>query len=197
MKILIACEFTDTVGREFRALGHDVTSCDLLPSEGQGKHYQGDVMDILHDGWNMVIAHPPCTYLANVGVQHLHKDPGRWGKMQEAVKFFRIFYNLRHVPMVCIENPVPHRYAQLPDYNQIVNPFDFGDSYSKRTCLWLKGLPPLMSTRIVDKGERYFRKNGKSNGSKWYQLDARSQKDRSRTFPGMAKAMSMQWTCRS
>lgn len=192
MRILIACEFSGIVRDAFIARGHDAISCDLLPTERSGPHYQGDVIDIINDGFDMMIAHPPCTYLANSGVQHLHKSYERWILMQAARDFFMMLIEC-NIPKICIENPVPHKYAQLPDYHQIIEPLYHGHKMIKKTCLWLKKLPPLMSTKImIDNVERY-RTNGKSHGSKWYNIGYKTSKERSRTFPGIAEAMADQW----
>lgn len=194
MRVLVACEFSGIVRDAFIACGHDAVSCDLLPSERPGPHIQGDVLAILNDGWDMMIAHPPCTYLANSGVQHLHKKVGRWDQMKIGRAFFMALYNAP-IERKAIENPIPHHYAELPPYSQIIHPWMFGDRYMKKTCLWLKGLPPLFSTDVVEKGEKYIMANGKSNGSKWYQLAPGKDRwaTRSRTFQGIANAMASQW----
>lgn len=197
MKVLIACEFSGIVREAFRARGHDAMSCDYLPTEQPGPHYEGDVRNIINDGWDLMIAHPPCTYIANVGVQHLHKDYKRWIMLSEAREFFMYLSNA-NIPQICVENPLPTKYAQLPEYNQIVNPLDFGDRFKKRTCLWLKNLPPLMSTRrIIDTLPRYYTKDGRCHGTKWYYFckseNGKRGKERSRFFPGIAKAMAEQW----
>ena len=197
MRVLVACEFSGIVREAFAKRGHDAWSCDLLPTEiPSEKHIQGDVLEILNDGWDLMIAHPPCTYLANSGVQHLYKQEGRWEKMSLGVDFF---YKMMNAPInkICVENPVPHRYAYLPRYTQIVQPYMFGDSVQKRTCLWLKNLPLLVPTNVVDKGKTYIGKDGKSNGSEWYQLlssNGERWKNRSRTFQGIADAMASQWS---
>ena len=202
MKILIACEFSGIVREAFKAKGHDVWSCDLLPTEIPGQHIQGDVLEILNDGWDMMIAHPPCTYLANSGVQHLWinrkkvngKNTERWQEMEKARSFFLILLNAK-IKKIVIENPVPHGYAKLPKYNQIIEPYQHGHETTKKTCLWIKGLSLLAPSNIVSKGERYIGKNGKSNGAKWYQLPPSKDrwKYRSKTFPGIAQAMADQW----
>jgi len=194
MKLLIACEKTGKIRDEFVKNGHFAISCDLQNSDTYGLHYQGDVRDILYEKWDLIIAHPPCTYLANSGVQHLHKDKTRWKKLEEARKFFMLFYN-HPCKRICIENPVPHKYAKLPDYSQLIHPYYFGDPFMKKTCLWLKGLPILMCTKITNQGEKYIGKDGKSNGSKWYQLcPCKERSDiRSKTFQGIARAMADQW----
>ena len=195
MKILIACEFSGTVREAFRKLGHDAWSCDVLPSDIPSPyHLQCDVLTILDQDWGMMIAHPPCTYLANSGVQHLHKEEGRWEKMEQGKLFFDTLLQAP-IPKIAVENPIPHGYAKLPKYSQIVHPWWFGEEVQKKTCLWLKGLPLLVPTNIVGKGENYFDKNGKSNGSKWYQLPPGKDrwKHRSKTFQGIADAMALQW----
>lgn len=194
MRVLVACEFSGIVRDAFAARGHDTWSCDLLPTERPGNHIQGDVLQVLDDGWDLMIAHPPCTYLANSGVQHLHKQVGRWDKMLAGKDFFLALLNAE-IPMVCVENPIPCRYAELPRYDQIVEPWMFGESTMKKTCLWLKGLPRLNPTQIVEKGRHYIGTDGKPNGSEWYQLAPSKDrwKTRSRTFSGIASAMAAQW----
>lgn len=203
MRILVACEYSGRVREAFRKLGHDAWSCDLLPADdGSPYHYQCDVFEIIDKGWDMMVAHPPCTYLANSGVQHMwngrKKENGknleRWQNMKEGREFLLALLNA-NIPRIAVENPLPHSYAELPKYTQIVQPYFFGEEASKRTCLWLKNLPPLKATNMVDKGERYFDKNGKSNGSKWYQLPPGKDrwKHRSTTFQGIANAMAEQW----
>lgn len=194
LKILVACEYSGRVREAFAAKGHIAWSCDLLPTEIPGNHHQGDVFDILDRGWDVLIAHPPCTYLANSGVQHLHKVAQRWHQMLEGRDFFlRLLHT--DIPKIAVENPVPHSYADLPPYSQIIQPYHFGEEAEKKTCLWLKGLPKLQPTKIVERGERYIMANGKSNGSKWYQLPPGKDrwKHRSTTFQSIANAMANQW----
>lgn len=196
MKILVACEYSGRVREAFRKRGHDAWSCDILPSDDNSPfHIQDDVLKHLDEGWDMMIAHPPCTYLANSGVQHLHKDPTRWAKMEEGREFFLNFINA-DISKICVENPIPHGYAKMPKYSQIVQPYYFGEEAQKKTCLWLKNLPLLVATNIVGKGEQYFDKNGKPNGSKWYQLPPGKDrwKHRSTTFQSIANAMAEQWS---
>jgi len=191
MKILIACEFSGVVRDAFSLKGHDVISCDLLPSESPGKHYQGDVMDIINNGFDLMIAHPPCTYLCVPGAHYLHTRQGRWELMIDAKQFFNKIINA-NIGKICVENPLPHRYAELPKYDQIIQPWQFGHEISKRTCLWLKGLPKLIHTDVMEfHGDRYKRKDGSTSNSKWYAKA--SQKERSMTFTGIAKAMANQW----
>jgi len=191
MKVLIACEYSGTVRDAFIKLGHSAVSCDLLPSDKPGPHYQGDVFDIIDNGWDLLIAHPPCTYLCVPGAHYLHKRPERWGMMEDARDFFIKLMNA-NIHKICIENPVPHKYAQLPKYDQIINPWQFGHEQSKRTCLWLKNLPKLVLTKIMDNhGERYYRADGSSSNSKWYA--GSNAHERARTFQGIADAMANQW----
>ena len=195
MKVLVACEFSQEVTRAFRERGHEAYSCDILPTEGNPEwHIQDDVLKHLNDGWDLMIAHPPCTYLANSGVQHLHKDISRWDKLKDGRAFFMKLYNAG-IPRIAVENPIPHKFAELPKYSQIIHPYYFGEEADKTTCLWLKNLPGLMATYVYPKGKRYIDKNGKSNGSYWYQVLSRkdSRKNRSRTFQGIANAMAEQW----
>lgn len=197
MKVLVACEFSGIVRDAFAERGHDAWSCDLLPTESPGNHIQGDVLEILNDGWDLMIAHPPCTYLCVPGAHYLHTQEWRWEKMRVARDFFMKMLKAP-VDKIAVENPLPHRYAELPRHTQIIHPWMFGHEYSKRTCLWLNCLPQLLPTRIMDnKGDRYQRterqkaKYGKWSNSKWYASS--SSKERSKTFPGIAKAMAEQW----
>ncbi len=196
IKILIACEFSQVVCKAFRDKGFSNTfSCDIIKTEGNPEwHFEKDVFEILkEEKWDMMIAHPPCTFLANSGVQHIFKE-GRLENMQKAEHFFlELLY--ADIKFVAVENPVPHKYTHLPPYTQIIQPYQFGDEVSKRTCLWLRNLPKLLYINVVSKGERYI-KNGKSNGSKWFQCHSggtNHSKNRSRTFPGIANAMAEQW----
>lgn len=193
----MACEFSGIVRDAFRKRGHDAWSCDLLPTEADPQwHIQDDVLKHLNDGWDLMIAHPPCTYLANSGVQHLIGDADRKTKMLDAVQFFLALLNAP-IARKAVENPVPHGYAELPRYSQIIQPYRFGHNVQKKTCLWLSNLPPLVpkSAQNADRGEHYIGKDGRPNGSKWYQLPPSQDrwKHRSRTFHGIAEAMADQW----
>ena len=155
MRVLVACERSHTVRDAFLAKGHDAYSCDLEHSLPRDPHYKtrhlvGDVRPLLRECWDMVIAHPPCTYLCNSGVRHLHEQSGRWDKMVEACEFFKLCL-ATDADKVCVENPIPHKYARqrIGKYSQIICPWWFGDPETKRTCLWLRGLPLLQSTRII------------------------------------------------
>lgn len=186
MKILVACEFSGIVRDAFRARGHDAVSCDVLPSERPGAHIVGDVLPLLSLGWDLLIAHPPCTYLCNSGVRWLHSDASRWTQLTDAVMFFAA---LQHAPIarVAIENPIMHGYGKMfiGAHTQIVQPYQFGHDESKSTCLWLRGLKPLRATHarpsIVQ--QRVHRMPPGPN--RW--------RERSRTFEGIAAAMAAQW----
>ncbi len=195
MKILIACEYSGTVRDEFLKKGHNAMSCDLLPTDKPGPHYEGNVLDILYKDWDLIIAHPPCTYFTNSGVCWLHKDPTRWERLDEAAKFFNLF--LEHpCEKIAIENPVPHKYAveriNRRKYSQIIQPYQFGHAESKKTCLWLKGLPLLKETNNV---KEEFNKLPKREQQRLHYLPPSPErwKLRSTTFQGIAEAMSEQW----
>jgi len=195
MRVLIACEFSGIVRDAFSRRGHDAWSCDLLPTESEltrkeGKHIQGDVLNILNDGWDLMIAHPPCTYLCRNNAKCIYN--GKYIEFKKAVYFFNKLKNA-NINKVCIENPVPHKIAkqEMGDYSQLIQPWQFGHDYSKKTCLWLIGLPKLKRTKIV-KVSYVVTKNGFKYTSGWYKT-ARNWRDRSRTFKGIAKAMAEQW----
>lgn len=195
MKILIACEFSGIVRDAFRARGHDAISCDLDETERPGPHIRGDVLELLDRDWDLLIAHPPCTYLANSGVQHLHDGrpsaPGvlrgadRVRAMQAGARFFNA---LRNAPVerICVENTIPHKYARalIGPYDQLIQPWMFGHDETKAVCLWLKGLPPLRDTKVtLGNAHRVHRMSpGPERG-----------KERSRFFTGIAAAMAQQW----
>lgn len=187
MKVLVACEFSGTVRDAFIRAGHDAMSCDLLPSESDfGPHYQGDVKDILRDGWDLMIAHPPCTYLANSGVRWLYEQEGRRDAMLGAADFFWKLLTAP-IPHVVIENPIQHRHCMLPRPTQIVQPWMFGDNQTKAVCLWLSlGLPHLVPA-ITKKPDNVEAKV-------WRMAPGPNrQKERSRFFIGIANAMAEQW----
>lgn len=197
LRVLVACEFSGIVRRAFSARGHDVWSCDLLPAEdGSNQHLVGDARDFLGDGWDfLMVAHPPCTRLCNSGVRWLSEPPpGKtFEQMQreliEAADLFSAFLNAP-IDRICIENPVMHRHAKrlirnYVDPAQSIQPWQFGHGETKRTCLWLKNLPDLRSTNIVD--GREARVHRMSPGpDRW--------RERSRFFPGVAQAIAEQWT---
>lgn len=196
MKILVACEESQAVTKALRKLGHEAYSCDIQPCSGGHPewHLQQDVTPLLKEKWDMIIAHPPCTYLSNAGARFLFPEgklnEERLKKGMEAKEFFMLFYHA-DCPRVAVENPVPSRIYGLPPYTQIIQPWQFGHPFQKKTCLWLRGLPLLMPTEIVPEINRqstrvagnWFNKGGKDRA-----------KNRAKTFPGIAKAMAEQWT---
>lgn len=198
MKVLLACEESQAVTREFRALGHEAYSCDILPTSGNNPewHIQDDVTKILNDEWDLIIAFPPCTHLASSGAawfEAKRKD----GRQQEGIDFFNLFTNL-DCPKVAIENPVGIMSTKYRKPDQIIQPYQFGDEYRKSTCLWLKGLPKLKPTNLVSMGEQITYKSG-TTMPKWYAeawklSPAERSKVRSKTFPGIAQAMASQWS---
>lgn len=195
MRILVACEESQAVTIELRKLGHEAFSCDIEPCSGGHPewHLQQDVTPLLKMKWDMIIAHPPCTYLSSAGARFLY--PG--GKLNEerlekglkAKDFFMLLYNA-DCPKVAVENPVPSRVYGLPPYTQIIQPWQFGHPLQKKTCLWLRGLPELKPTEIVsDENRQSTRVAGN-----WFNKGGRErQKNRAKTFPGIAKAMAEQW----
>lgn len=185
MKVLIACEFSGIVREAFRRRGHDAWSCDLLDTEIPGQHYKGDIRDLLRDYWDLMIFHAPCTRLANSGV-HWLAERNLWNEMEEAAYFFKMLLDA-DVPMICGENPIPHKYALSligRKYDQIIQPWQFGHGETKATCLWLHNLPLLKPTNIVEGREQRIHKEPPGE-ERW--------KNRSRTFTGIAEAMAEQW----
>ena len=205
MKVLIACEQSGVVRRAFRALGHDAWSCDLEPPEDNDRHhYACDARLLLSEGWDLLIAHPPCTALANSGAQHLYLgrrktnplNPARIQQVVEGVALSRAMWDAP-IRRICVENPIMHGTAsgmlKVP-YTQIIQPYEHGHEATKTTCLWLKNLPLLTPTHIVGKGPRHITKGGKSLPT-WYNLPPSPDrgKIRSRTFEGIALAMAEQF----
>ena len=190
MRVLVACELSGVVRDAFIERGHDAVSCDILPTEQPGPHIQGDVLEILDEGWDLMIAHPPCTHLAVSGARWF-KD--KVEEQKEALDFVRVLLDAP-IPMIALENPVSVISTQIRKPDQIVQPYWFGDEATKTTCLWLKNLPPLEPTDMVGKGERHITKSGRSL-PKWYNLPPSPDraKIRSATFAGFAKAMAGQW----
>lgn len=183
MKVLIACEYSGAVRDAFRALGHDAMSCDLLPTEAEGPHYQGDVFDVIGDGWDLMVCHPPCTDLAVSGARHFPAKiaDGRQGR---ALDFVRRLLDAP-IDRIALENPISVISSKIRKPDQIIQPWMFGHGEVKATCLWLKNLPLLTPTDIVDGREaRVHRMPPGPN--RW--------KERSRTLPGVAAAMASQWS---
>jgi hypothetical protein len=196
MKVLVACEFSGIVRNAFLDRGHDAWSCDLLPSDdGSNRHIRGDARDLLNDGWDLLmVAHPPCTRLCNSGVRWLTAPPaGRtrdemWADLDEGAALFSTFWNAP-IERIAVENPVMHKHAKARIRNytepaQSVQPWQFGHGETKRTCLWLKNLPPLTPTNIVEgRAQRVHRMS--PGPDRW--------RERSRFFLGIAEAMADQW----
>ena len=191
MKLLVACEYSGTVRDAFTARGYDATSCDILPSDTPGKHYQGDVFDILDDGWDMMIAHPPCTYLSSAGNRHYHK-PERVVARYEALSFVLDLYNC-DIPMIAIENPVGFLNTAWRKPDQIIEPYYFGERTKKRTCLWLKELPPLWCTGITEKPKPIRTDYRGHNVYATEAVTCNRRHNRSLFFKGIAAAMADQW----
>ena len=192
MRVLVACEFSGIVRDAFAKRGHDAWSCDLLPTERPGNHWVGDIRfsGLMMGHWDILIAHPPCKYLANSGVRLLMRDgimdEARGAKMTWAAVFFRWLLNF-DCERIAVENPIPHKYAISVigrNYDQIIQPWQFGHGETKATCLWLKNLPPLVPTKIVDgRVGRVWKE--RPSPDRW--------KNRSRTYQGIAEAMAEQW----
>lgn len=208
MKVLVACEESQTVCMAFRAKGHEAYSCDLVePSGGHPEwHILGDALEAIRGGkvttmdgqthevgkWDLLIAHPPCTYLSNAGARHLYKggilNEERLKKGIEAKDFFLRFW-WSDVPKIAVENPVPSTVYRLPEYTQIIQPYQFGHPFQKKTCLWLKGLPKLTPTSAIPAERCETTKR-----AKWFNSGGKNrQANRAKTFPGIAAAMADQW----
>jgi hypothetical protein len=189
MRVLVACEFSGIVRDAFIAAGHDAMSCDLLPSERPGPHYEGSVFEVIAAGWDTLVAFPPCTFLANSGARWLYggkgdvRDDVRWHRMEAASFFFQHLLGA-DIPRIAVENPIMHRHAGIRKPDQIIQPWMFGHGETKATGLWLKGLPPLVPTDIVD-GRQPRVHHASPGPDRW--------KERSRTLPGIATAMAGQW----
>ena len=180
LRVLVACEYSGTVRDAFAAMGNDAMSCDLLPSEKPGKHYQGDVRDVLDAGWDIMIAHPPCTHLAVSGARWF-KD--KLTEQAQALDFVRLLLSAP-IPRIALENPVSIISSRIRKPDQVIQPWQHGHGETKATCLWLKGLPKLQPSNVVEGREQRIWKLPPS-ADRW--------KERSRTFPGIAAAMASQW----
>lgn len=207
MRILVACEESQAVTIELRRLGHEAYSCDIQECSGGHPewHIRADALELLKLKWDMIIAHPPCTYLTAASAVRLFnhdgtiKDADRFARGGKAAEFFRAFLDA-DCQKIAIENPVPLKCFGLPRYQQIIEPFHFGEPWRKRTCLWLKGLPPLMATQLVEPqglwvGSTCMRRD--PTIKQRYALNSnRDPKRRAKTFPGIARAMAEQWAGR-
>jgi site-specific DNA-cytosine methylase len=181
MRVLVACEFSGIVRTAFEKFGHDTWSCDLLPTEIPGQHYQGDVRDLLNEQWDLMIAHPPCTHLAVSGARWFKN---KINEQEEALEFVRLLMNAP-IEHIAIENPISIISSRIRKPDQIIQPWQFGHGETKATCLWLKNLPKLQPINIVEGREHRIHRMPPSP-ERW--------KERSRTFPGIANAMAEQWS---
>lgn len=218
MRVLVACEESQAVCIAMRERGHEAYSCDMQePSGGHPEwHILGDVLPIINGNcsfttmtgdrvtidstWDLIVAHPPCTYMANSSAVRMRVkgeiQPERYRKAMEAKEFFMAIYNA-DCPRICIENPTPLKLVGLPPYDQAIQPYEYGHPYSKRTCLWLKGLPHLQPTNILDHHEPYVNGGNKDAHGNYRQFKGRNERDqktRSKTFRGVAEAIATQFT---
>lgn len=191
MRVLVACEFSGTVRDAFAKAGHDAWSCDLLPSESRGNHIQGDVLEVLDQPWDLMIAHPPCTHLAVLGARWFARKKAS-GVQEKALDFVRTLLEAP-IPRIALENPVSVIASQIRKPDQTLQPFQFGHGETKKVCLWLKNLPPLVPTKLVSTRfpRSWLEKSGwkKGGGIERYL----QQKNRNRFFTGIAEAMAEQW----
>jgi len=217
MNVLIACEESQEVCKAFRARGHRAFSCDVQECSGGHPewHIQGDVLPLINGNvsfqtadththtqagrWDLIIAHPPCTYLTNASAVRMRVNgqiqPERYAKAMEAKEFFMAFYNA-DCDKIAIENPTPMKLIGLPPYTQAIQPYEHGHPYSKRTCLWLKGLPTIVPTNVLDYHEPYVNGGCKDAHGNYRRFQGRKERDpktRAKTFPGIAKAFAEQW----
>lgn len=201
MRVLVACEESQAVCKAFRAKGHEAYSCDLeAPSGGHPEwHLQVDALQMLKLEWDLIIAHPPCTYLTNAGAVRMRVNgevvKERYERAMQAKDFFLKFLYAK-CPKIAVENPTPMKLIGLPPYTQAIQPYEYGHPYSKRTCLWLKGLPKLVPTKIMEYHEPYVNggcKDAHGNYRRFRGRNERDSKTRAKTFPGIAAAMAEQW----
>ena len=193
-RVLVACEFSGIVRDAFAARGHDAWSCDIIPTESPGKHYEGRVQDIVGAGWDLMIAHPPCTYLSVSGSRWLYNKDGskneeRWEKREEALDFVRFLMDAP-IERICVENPVSVISSQIRKPEQLIHPWEYGHPEEKRTCLWLKNLPKLEPSNIVY--DEMMELPKKERHRIWWMGSSKS-KERSIFYPGIADAMAEQW----
>ena len=194
MNVLIACEYSGIVRDAFIRKGHNAWSCDLLPTDQPGPHIQCDVLDVLDAGWDLMIAHPPCTFLCNSGVRWLGNDQSRWDQLTIAAEFFRKLLSAP-IQSICIENPIMHSYGKLligRDQTQLIQPWMFGHTEQKATCLWLKNLPPLRPTNNVREAMLQLPANERERVHHMAPSEDR-WKLRSTTYQGIADAFADQW----
>lgn len=192
MKVLIACEYSGTVRDAFIQRGHDAMSCDLLPTDMPGPHYQGDVRDILEAGWDLMIAHPPCTYLCSSGLHWNKRRPERAAQTEEALQFVQLLLDA-NIPRIALENPVGCISTRIRKPDQTIHPWQHGDPESKATCLWLKGLPLLEPSNVLPLPESGRWANQTPSGQNKLGPSEDRWKIRSQTYQGIANAMAQQW----
>lgn len=195
MRILIGCEYSGVVRDAFRAAGHDAVSCDLLPSQTPGPHFQCDIFEVIEQRWDAAIFFPPCTFLCSSGLHWNTRRPGRAVETEKALKFVAALLNA-DVPAIALENPIGCISTRIRKYNQIIQPYQFGDDASKSTCLWLKNLPPLRPTQYVEpriiSGKKRWSNQTDSGQNRLGPSETRAL-DRAKTYPGIAAAMADQW----
>ena len=195
MKVLVACEYSGTVRDAFRAAGHDALSCDLLPTDAPGPHYQGDVADIINDGWDLMVAHPPCTYLCSSGLHWNKRRPERAQMTEDALEFVQFLLDAP-IPRIALENPIGCIGTRIRKADQTIQPWQFGHDASKSTCLWLKNLPLLTPTAVVEpriaNGKKRWANQTDSGQNRLPPSEDR-WKIRSETYAGIAAAMVSQW----
>lgn len=195
LRVLVACEYSGTVRDAFRDLGHDAVSCDLLPTDAPGPHHKGDVSEVIYAGWDMMIAHPPCTYLSVSGMHWTKRGLRDPQLTEDALDFVRLLM-AAPIPRIAIENPISVISSRIRKPDQIVQPWQFGHDASKATCLWLKGLSPLVATQTVEPRMVNGRKrwaNQTDSGQNRLAPSIDRWKIRSQTFTGIACAMALQW----
>ena len=195
MSVLVACEYSGTVRDAFRGAGYDAMSCDLLPTDALGPHYQGDVRDIIGNGWDLMIAHPPCTYLCSSGLHWNKRRPERAQMTEDALDFVRLLLDAP-IPRIALENPIGCIGTRIRKADQTIQPWQFGHDASKSTCLWLKNLPPLAPTSVVEpriaNGKKRWANQTDSGQNRLPPSEDR-WKIRSETYAGIAAAMANQW----
>jgi hypothetical protein len=193
MKVLVACEYSGVVREAFRRRGHDAVSCDLLPPDDAGPHHWGDVREIINDGWDLMIAHPPCTYLCSSGLHWNKRRPERVAQTEEALEFVRFLLEAP-ISRIALENPIGCISTRIRKPDQTIHPWQHGHPESKATCLWLKGLPCLTPTNLLPLPESGRWSNQTASGQNKLGPSADRWKIRSTTYKGIAEAMATQWT---
>jgi hypothetical protein len=192
MKVLVACEYSGVVRDAFIAKGHNAVSCDLLPTDAPGPHYQGDVFDIINDRWDMMLAFPPCTYLCSSGLHWNTRRPERQTQTEEALLFVQALLSAP-IEFIALENPIGCISSRIRKPDQIIQPWQFGQPESKSTCLWLKNLPLLTPTQVLTLAPSERWDNQTPTGQNRLGPSENRWKERSKTYSGIAAAMAQQW----